>query len=102
MEHPAQSAIGAGRQHDCARDRGKRPAGLPAANQLGRAMYSDLLLDPSAPPNFARHIFLDLWSAMINSEGRTGLTTTQMRAGHRLTPTAAAQVFRLVRWRIDC
>lgn len=30
-----------------------------AANQLGRAMYSDLLLDPSAPPNFARHIFLD-------------------------------------------
>ena len=30
-----------------------------AANQLGRAMYSDLLLEPSAPPNFARHIFLD-------------------------------------------
>ena len=30
-----------------------------AANQLGRAMYSDLLLDPSPPPNFARHIFLD-------------------------------------------
>jgi len=30
-----------------------------AANQLGRAMYSDLLLDPSAPRNFARHIFLD-------------------------------------------
>ena len=30
-----------------------------AANQLGRAMYSDLFLDPSAPPNFARHIFLD-------------------------------------------
>ncbi len=30
-----------------------------AANQLGRAMYSDLLLDPSGPPNFARHIFLD-------------------------------------------
>ena len=30
-----------------------------AANQLGRAMYSDLLLDPSAEPNFARHTFLD-------------------------------------------
>jgi len=32
---------------------------LLAANHLGRAMYSDLFLDPSAPPNFARHIFLD-------------------------------------------
>ncbi len=30
-----------------------------AANHLGRAMYADLLLEPSAPPNFARHIFLD-------------------------------------------
>jgi transcriptional regulator with XRE-family HTH domain len=30
-----------------------------AANHLGRAMYSDLLLDPAAPPNFARFTFLD-------------------------------------------
>lgn len=29
-----------------------------AANHLGRAMYSDLLLDPT-PPNFARYTFLD-------------------------------------------
>jgi transcriptional regulator with XRE-family HTH domain len=30
-----------------------------AANHLGRAMYADLLLDPAAPPNFARYAFLD-------------------------------------------
>jgi transcriptional regulator with XRE-family HTH domain len=30
-----------------------------AANHLGRAMYSDMLLDPTAPPNFARFTFLD-------------------------------------------
>lgn len=30
-----------------------------AANHLGRAMYADLLLDPKAPPNFARYTFLD-------------------------------------------
>jgi transcriptional regulator with XRE-family HTH domain len=30
-----------------------------AANHLGRAMYADLLLDPTAPPNFARYTFLD-------------------------------------------
>ena len=30
-----------------------------AANHLGRAMYADLLLDPSAQPNFARYTFLD-------------------------------------------
>ena len=30
-----------------------------AANHLGRAMYSDLLLDPATPPNFARFTFLD-------------------------------------------
>ncbi len=30
-----------------------------AANHLGRAMYADLLLDPSATPNFARYTFLD-------------------------------------------
>ena len=29
MEHLAQPAMDAGRHHDCARDRGKRPAGLP-------------------------------------------------------------------------
>lgn len=30
-----------------------------AANHLGRAMYSDLLLDPTVKPNFARFTFLD-------------------------------------------
>jgi transcriptional regulator with XRE-family HTH domain len=30
-----------------------------AANHLGRAMYADLLLDPTATPNFARYTFLD-------------------------------------------
>lgn len=30
-----------------------------AANHLGRAMYSDMLLDPTAQPNFARFTFLD-------------------------------------------
>ncbi len=30
-----------------------------AANHLGRAMYADLLLDPTAKPNFARHTFFD-------------------------------------------
>ena len=30
-----------------------------AANHLGRAMYADLLLDPTAQPNFARYTFLD-------------------------------------------
>jgi transcriptional regulator with XRE-family HTH domain len=30
-----------------------------AANHLGRAMYSDMLLDPGGPPNFARFTFLD-------------------------------------------
>jgi transcriptional regulator with XRE-family HTH domain len=30
-----------------------------AANHLGRAMYSDMLLDPARPPNFARFTFLD-------------------------------------------
>ncbi|MFZ0529943.1 MAG: helix-turn-helix transcriptional regulator [Propionicimonas sp.] len=30
-----------------------------AANQLGQAMYSDLLADPSGRPNFARFTFLD-------------------------------------------
>lgn len=29
------------------------------ANHLGRAMYADLLLDPTSPPNFARYTFLD-------------------------------------------
>lgn len=38
---------------------GNGRADLLAANHLGRAMYSDLYLDPAAPPNFARHIFLD-------------------------------------------
>ncbi len=32
---------------------------LIAANHLGRAMYCDLYADPTGPPNFARHIFLD-------------------------------------------
>jgi hypothetical protein len=32
---------------------------LLAANHLGRAMYSDLLADPTRPPNFARFTFLD-------------------------------------------
>jgi transcriptional regulator with XRE-family HTH domain len=32
---------------------------LLAANHLGRAMYSDLYADPTSPPNFARHTFLD-------------------------------------------
>lgn len=32
---------------------------LVAANHLGRAMYHDLFADPSVPPNFARHTFLD-------------------------------------------
>lgn len=32
---------------------------LLAANPLGRALYSDLLADASAPPNFARFTFLD-------------------------------------------
>lgn len=30
-----------------------------AANHLGRAMYSDMFLDPSVAPNFARYTFLD-------------------------------------------
>jgi len=30
-----------------------------AANHLGRAMYADLLLDPTAKPNFARYTFFD-------------------------------------------
>ena len=30
-----------------------------AANHLGRAMYADLLLGPTMPPNFARYTFLD-------------------------------------------
>lgn len=34
-------------------------ADLLAANHLGRALYSDLLADPSRPPNFARFTFLD-------------------------------------------
>jgi transcriptional regulator with XRE-family HTH domain len=32
---------------------------LLAANHLGRAFYSDVYADPTAPPNFARFIFLD-------------------------------------------
>jgi transcriptional regulator with XRE-family HTH domain len=38
---------------------GNSRADLLAANHLGRALYSDLYLDPSAPPNFARYTFLD-------------------------------------------
>ena len=30
-----------------------------AANHLGRAMYSDMFLDPGVAPNFARYTFLD-------------------------------------------
>jgi transcriptional regulator with XRE-family HTH domain len=30
-----------------------------AANHLGRAMYSDMFLDPTVKPNFARYTFLD-------------------------------------------
>ena len=58
MEHPAQPAMDAGITTAPAIVGNDRLDFL-AANQLGRAMYSDLLLDPSAPPNFARHIFLD-------------------------------------------
>jgi hypothetical protein len=32
---------------------------LLAANHLGRAMYCDVHADPTTPPNFARHTFLD-------------------------------------------
>lgn len=32
---------------------------LIATNALGRALYSDVYLDPQRPPNFSRHIFLD-------------------------------------------
>jgi transcriptional regulator with XRE-family HTH domain len=32
---------------------------LVAANHLGRALYSDLYIDPTRPPNFARFTFLD-------------------------------------------
>ncbi len=32
---------------------------LLAANHLGRAFYSDVYADPTAPPNFARFTFLD-------------------------------------------
>lgn len=32
---------------------------LLAANHLGRAFYSEVYADPTAPPNFARFIFLD-------------------------------------------
>lgn len=32
---------------------------LLAANHLGRAMYADLLLDPTGQPNFGRYTFLD-------------------------------------------
>jgi transcriptional regulator with XRE-family HTH domain len=32
---------------------------LLAANHLGRAMYSDMLVDPTSAPNFARFTFLD-------------------------------------------
>jgi transcriptional regulator with XRE-family HTH domain len=32
---------------------------LLAANHLGRAMYCDVYSDPTSPPNFARHTFLD-------------------------------------------
>src|SRR5215207_9674638 len=58
MEHPAQPAMDAGITTAPAIVGNDRLDFL-AANQLGRAMYSDLLLDPSAAPNFARHIFLD-------------------------------------------
>jgi hypothetical protein len=32
---------------------------LLAANHLGRALYSDIYTEPTAPPNFARFTFLD-------------------------------------------
>jgi transcriptional regulator with XRE-family HTH domain len=38
---------------------GNNRADLLAANHLGRALYSDVYLDPTAPPNFARYTFLD-------------------------------------------
>ena len=38
---------------------GNSRSDLLAANHLGRAMYSDMLLDPATPPNFARFTFLD-------------------------------------------
>lgn len=38
---------------------GNARSDLLAANQLGRALYSDLLADPTRQPNFARFAFLD-------------------------------------------
>jgi transcriptional regulator with XRE-family HTH domain len=32
---------------------------LLAVNRLGRAMFSDLYIDPTSPPNYARYTFLD-------------------------------------------
>ncbi|SDS83275.1 Helix-turn-helix domain-containing protein [Friedmanniella luteola] len=38
---------------------GNERSDLLAANHLGRALYADLLADPTRPPNFARFTFLD-------------------------------------------
>ncbi|GAA3599694.1 helix-turn-helix transcriptional regulator [Nonomuraea rosea] len=38
---------------------GNNRSDLLAANHLGRAMYCDLYVDPTEPPNFARFTFLD-------------------------------------------
>jgi MmyB-like transcription regulator ligand binding domain len=63
-----------------------------AANQLGRAMYSDLLLDPSAPPNFARHIFLDSSARRFypNWDQAADLGVANLRTAAGKTPTTSA------------
>jgi transcriptional regulator with XRE-family HTH domain len=38
---------------------GNNRSDLVAANHLGRALYADVYNDPTAPPNFARFVFLD-------------------------------------------
>ena len=54
---------------------------IRAANQLGRALYSELFRDPTRPPNHARFTFL-------NPRGRT----TSTRTGNA-PPTTASRCY---------
>jgi hypothetical protein len=58
-QNPERRRILADRHHHRPGDPRQRSAGLPGRQPPRRAMYADLLLGPTMPPNFARYTFLD-------------------------------------------
>lgn len=65
---------------------------LLATNLLGRAMYDDLFLDPTRPPNFARYTFLDSSARRFypDWELAADITVANLRTGVGKSPHDAA------------